>query len=159
RDGMVKKGIDPITAQYVAAHLANRYAGALPREAMSANATKLANFMMFSRTFTLGNIGVMKDMFTGLPKDVLAQIERDVGTVDPKARGFAKSLARRKAIGVVLMDIGLMYVGNSILQNVMNILFNDSTLDKEAHGYVERAKEMLAETKENPLKVLQVPSL
>jgi hypothetical protein len=79
RGDLVGKGMDQQTASRVAAHYANRYAGALPKEAMSEMATKVANTMLFSRSFTLGNLGVMKDMLTGLPKDVLAQIERDGG--------------------------------------------------------------------------------
>jgi hypothetical protein len=47
-------------------------------EAMSTRAQDREH-ALFSRSFTLGNLGVMKDMLTGLPKDVLAQIERDAG--------------------------------------------------------------------------------
>jgi hypothetical protein len=79
RADMIAKGIDPQTASRMAAHWANRYAGALPKEAMSDAATKVSNMLLFSRSFTLGNMGVLKDMLTGLPKDVLAQIERDAG--------------------------------------------------------------------------------
>jgi hypothetical protein len=61
RDAAMAKGVDPQTAQRMAAHIANRYAGALPQEAMSDSARKIANMMMFSRSFTLGNIGVIKD--------------------------------------------------------------------------------------------------
>jgi hypothetical protein len=68
--------------------------------------------LMFSRSFTMGNLGVLKDVFTGLPKDVLAQIERDAGfgrgsiaAADPEASASAvsdaKSMARRKAMAVV----------------------------------------------------------
>jgi hypothetical protein len=109
----------------MAAHFANRYAGALPQEAMSAAARKTANMMLFSRTFTMGNLGVMKDMLTGMPKDVMAQIERDMGAVDPKAASYAKSLARRKAIATITLDIGLMYVGNSVLQSAFNVMLGD----------------------------------
>jgi hypothetical protein len=68
--------------------------------------------LMFSRSFTMGNLGVLKDVFTGLPKDVLGQIERDAGfgrgsiaAADPEASASAvsdaKSMARRKAMAVV----------------------------------------------------------
>jgi hypothetical protein len=135
---------------------------------MSNSARKIANFALFSRSFTLGNLGAIKDMLTGLPKDVIAQIERDAGfragaineageLAGPGAEAvkFAKGMARRKAIAVVTMDIGLMYVGNSILQNAMNIMFNDSTLDKEMHGYVTRMQDALTKVKEHPLSLLQ----
>jgi hypothetical protein len=113
RDDMLAKGIDRQTAARTAAHWANRYAGALPQEAMSDGARKVANLLLFSRSFTLGNLGVMKDMLTGLPKDVIAQIERDAGfgkgsiaaadAESPAAQAvsYAKTLARRKAMSVV----------------------------------------------------------
>jgi hypothetical protein len=90
----------------MAAHQANRFAGALPNEAMSAMARKVANLSLFSRTFTLGNMGVMKDMFTGLPKDVQAQIGAMPGSWPHQT---AVSLARRKAVHAFVLDIALMY--------------------------------------------------
>jgi hypothetical protein len=170
RDELLGKGVDRLTSARVAAHFANRFAGALPQEAMSDAARKVSNMLMFSRTFTMGNLGVMKDMLTGMPKDVLAQIERDGGftkgsLTEPMPEGiaggggeavqFAKTMARRRAMAVVATDIGLFYVGNSILQNAMNVLFNDSTLDKEMHGYVDRFQQMLTNTKEHPLSLIQ----
>lgn len=152
RDSLTAKGVDRLTASRAAAHWANRYAGALPEEAMSANARKISNLLLFSRSFTLGNIGAMKDMFTGLPKDVMAQIERDGGMLDPKA---VRSIAVRKAIAVVTLDMGLMYVMNSLLQNGFNILAQDSTLDKEMRGYAERFKGEMSAIGEHPLKLLQ----
>lgn len=169
RDELLQKGVDRQTASRAAAHWANRYAGALPQEAMSDNARKIANMLLFSRSFTLGNLGVMKDMVTGLPKDVLAQIERDGGfspgaieRAEPGTAGaaeavsFAKSMARRKAMMVVGMDILLMHVGNSLLQSSINVLSGDRTLDQEMHGYAQRLKEALQERAENPLKLIQV---
>jgi hypothetical protein len=165
RADAIAKGIDPQTSSRMAAHWANRYAGALPREAMSDGATKMANMMLFSRSFTLGNMGVLKDMLTGLPKDVLAQIERDAGfragsieagiDAGKEAANVAKGIARRKAMAVVAMDIAGMYVFNSLLQNTTNVIFNDSTVDKELHGYAARMKTALTETAEHPLKLLQ----
>ncbi len=157
RDDLLAKGIDRQTAARAAAHWANRYAGALPVEAMSAAARKVSNMLMFSRSFTLGNLGVMKDVLTGLPKDVLAQIERDAGEIDPNAIGYAKALARRKATAVVALDVGLMLVGNSILQSAVNVMRGDSTVDQEMHGYAERLSNALAAVKENPLKLLGLP--
>src|SRR3990167_673392 len=54
RDDMMGKGFDRGSSSRFAAHFANRYAGALPREAMSDNARKIANMALFSRSFTLG---------------------------------------------------------------------------------------------------------
>jgi len=167
RDEMMAKGVDRQTAARAAAHWANRYAGALPQEAMSDAARKVSNMLLFSRSFTMGNLGALKDVFTGLPKDVLAQIERDAGFREgaitgaetpagvPEAVSYAKSMARRKAMAIVTLDIGMMYVGNSLLQNAANVLLNDSTLDKEMHGYAERFAAKLQATKEHPLELLQ----
>lgn len=155
RGDMLAKGVDQQTASRVAAHFANRYAGALPKEAMSDAATKVANMMLFSRTFTMGNLGVMKDMLTGLPKDVLAQIERDTGTVNPEAAGYAKAMARRKAFSTVMLDIGLLYVGNSVMQSALNVMLGDSTLSQEGHGYARRLKEVTNEVSTHPLALLQ----
>lgn len=152
---LVGMGFNRSTSSYMAAHFANRFAGALPQEAMSNGARKIANMFLFSRTFTLGNVGVMKDMLTGLPKDVIAQIEREMGQLNPEAVGYAKSVARRKAIAVVATDIALFYVGNSILQSAINVMWGDSTLDKEAHGYVDRMRSALNNTIEHPLALLQ----
>jgi len=155
RDDLLAKGVDRQTAARAAAHWANRYAGALPQEAMSDGARKIANMLLFSRSFTLGNMGVMKDMLTGLPRDVMAQIERDVGNLNPEAKGYIKKMAVRKAVAVIGLDIGLMYVMNSLLQNVANVLVNDSTLDKEMHGYAERLQNKLTAVKEHPLELIQ----
>lgn len=156
RDEAIARGIDRTTASRVAAHWANRFAGALPEEAMSSMARKTANVLMFSRSFTLGNLGVMKDMFTGLPKDVMAQIERDMGTIDPKAAGYAKSIARRQAWATVVIDMAFALAGYSILQNAVNILAGDSTLEKEVHGYAKRFGEALHERQMHPMKAIQV---
>src|SRR6185369_9047429 len=42
-----------------------------------------------------------------------------------------------------------------ILQNVMNVLVNDSTLDKEMHGYAQRARAKMEAVKEHPLELVQ----
>lgn len=155
RDELLAKGVDRPTATKAAAHWANRFAGALPQEAMSQAATKVANFLMFSRSFTIGNLGIMKDAFTGLPKDVLAQIKRDSGTINPEAASYAKAMGRRRAAAVIGTDIMLMYVGNSILQSAINVLSGDHTLDQEMHGYAQRFKQALEKRGEHPLSLLQ----
>ncbi len=167
RDDMIAKGSDRLTASRVAAHWANRYAGALPQEAMSDSARKISNVLMFSRSFTLGNLGAMKDMLTGLPKDVLAQIERDagfkVGAINEsasaeaagKAVSYAKTMARRKAMSIVGLDIALMYVGNSLLQSGLNVMVGDRTLGEELHSYAQRFVEKMQSIREHPLELLQ----
>ena len=151
---MIKKGIDPQSASRVAAHLANRYAGALPAESMSQGAQAFANLALFSRTFTLGNVGAMKDMFVGLPKDVKAQLFRDVG---PEGLGKATSFAQRKAIAGVIRDVGLMYFANSILQDTFDYLRKQKDMPQIMKDYVDRAYELLKKTKEHPFDVLASP--
>lgn len=164
RSDLMAKGMDQQTAARIAAHFANRYAGALPKEAMSEAAIKVANFMLFSRSFTLGNLGVMKDMLTGLPKDVLAQIERDAGiragaiegadVVAQEAAQSAKVIARRKAMMVVGLDVALMYVGNSILQSAFNVMLGQNDLGQEAHEYLRRFRDVLNDAQVHPLRLL-----
>lgn len=155
RDDLIRKGQDRNTASYMAAHMANRYAGALPKEAMSNEATKLANLMLFSRQFTIGNLGVFKDAVTGLPKDILAKIEADGGTINPDAAGYAKALARRKAISTIALDVALLYAGNTILQSAFNVMLGDRTLDQEFKGYIRRAQKVMSEVAEHPAYLLQ----
>jgi hypothetical protein len=151
---LIRKGHDEQTAGRLAAHFANRYAGALPNESMSANARKVANFVLFSRSFTLGNLGVMKDMVSGFPKDLQAQILRDAGDLALRA---GKSVARRKAIAAFMLDIALLYVGNSLLQSALDKLKRDKSLDEILHGYAERFDELVKRTKEHPLEVMTSP--
>jgi hypothetical protein len=147
RDQFISSGMDRQTAVRMAAHEANRLAGSLPVESMSAGARTVANTLLFSRTFTLGNIGIMKDMFTGLPKDVLAQIERDAG---PEALQTATSLARRQAFSTVVTDMALFYVGTSVMQNAVNVILGGSSLSDEANGYWTRLQKELAAKASNP---------
>jgi len=145
-------GMDPQSAGRLAAHMANRFAGALPNEAMSANARKVANFLFFSRTFTFGNLGVMKDMMTGLPRDVQAQIARDAGEV---ARFAAKGESQRVAISAFTKDIALMYVANSALQSGFDHMRRDKSLDEIEQGYVDRFDRLLKRVQEDPTELLK----
>jgi len=142
------------TAGHIAAHMANRYAGALPNESMSNMSRKITNLAFFSRSFTIGNLGVMKDVFTGLPRDVQAQIQRDYGDLALRA---GKNIARRKAIGAFIIDIGLMYAMNSVMQDTFDYLKRDQSLSDIEQGYVERMNKLLHKTQENPLEVLNSP--
>lgn len=153
-DDMLAKGIDRQSASRAASHLANRYAGALPLESMSESARKIANLALFSRTFTLGNLGAMKDMFTGLPRDVQAQILRDAG---PEGLGKIKGYAQKKAIATVLMDVGLMYAGNSIIQDTVNYMRGQQDLEQVAKGYLDRLSGLLQRTREHPFETLRHP--
>jgi len=129
------KGTDPQTAARIAAHLANRLAGAMPPEAMSAFAQKAANLLLFSRSYRMGGLGQIKDTFTGLPRDVLSQIERDQG---PKVADNAAERARRIATSVLIADLGLYALGNSLLQSGANVMLGDASVGDEAKGYLRR---------------------
>jgi hypothetical protein len=149
RDKMLADGIPPDAAGKLAAHFANRYAGAIPNEAMSNIARKFANVLMFSRSFTIGNIGVMKDMFMGLPSDVQALVAKNGGM---DAMTNIRSVAKRKAIAAFILDVALFYTANSLLQN----MFNKFAGDQEGilDGYVRRFKRLMGKIQENPLVVL-----
>ena len=139
------------SAQVIAAHMANRYAGALPLEAMSGAARRWANSLLFSRSFTLGNLGVMKDAISGLPRDAQAQILKEAGPILQK---FARNAAMRKAIAIMLLDIGLLYATGAILQSAIAVMSGDSTLDKEAQGYIRRWNRLMLRVKETPSDLL-----
>jgi hypothetical protein len=174
---LIAQGKDPLTAGRVAAHFANRYAGALPIEAMGHMSRKIANTVMFSRSFTVGNWGAMKDAvggaFTrpwnvaaraagrpdliahdvgGLPRDVQAQILRDSGA---EALKSIRSYARRKALAIIAVDIALLYAVNSILQSAIQAISGQSDLDEEEKGYVDRFRGLLANVQDDPTNLLR----
>ena len=148
----IAEGHDPTTAGTMAAHMANRYAGALPPEHLSRGANMAANLLLFSRSFTLGNLGIVKDMFRGAPSHVLSAIEDRAG---PAAATSAKSTLRRKAIAAFATDIGLFYMGNSLLQAGLQAV---RTSPSDAYeDWKEKALEALSETAGgNPLAIFGV---
>lgn len=152
RDAAVADGMSQDSANRIGAHFANRFAGTLPKEATSAIVRKISNLAMFSRTFTMGNWGVMKDALTGLPKDVQAQIMRESG-----ADGLARALShsKRLAFGTVVLDMGLMYASNSLLQNAAAI-YNGSTVEKELSGYAQRFYDLMSKVEKNPIEALNL---
>lgn len=155
RDDLVKQGMDPKGAQSAAAHIANRFAGALPTESMGNTARKMANVALFSRSFTVGNLGVMKDMIAGLPSDVKSQLERDIGAEGAKA---ASDKTRRIAMGAFAMDIALMHAGNSILQDALDKLMRDTTLGQIGQGYVDRWNKLMSDHSKTPWDLLNLPA-
>jgi len=147
----IAKGADPQTAARMAAHVANRLAGAMPAEAMSAFAQKAANLLLFSRSYRIGGAGQIKDLLNGLPRDVRAQIERDQG---PQAALNAQARGRRIARSVLLADLGIYVASNSLLQSAANVLLNDGSIDEEAKGYVRRLLDQGKEVASHPTKLL-----
>jgi hypothetical protein len=138
--------MDESTRLKIAGHFANRFAGALPSEAMSAGARVMANLALFSRTFTLGNLGLIKDAIVGLPKGVQAQIERYSGAAMKEA---AQSSAKQKAFHAIALDLAIYYGVNTLAQHAFDMLSRDQSLSDIEKGYVQRWKEFQAKTKDS----------
>ena len=128
-DDAIARGLPEDVAHVVAAHIANRYAGALPPENLSRAANMLANVALFSRSFTLGNLGVIKDMTNGAPSHTRALIEQMAG---PEAAQDAQTMLRRKAVSAFTRDIALYLVGYGVLQSAVGTIRN--MLDGEGPG-------------------------
>ena len=147
--------LDRQTATRIAAHFANRFAGALPKEAMGEAATRLANLSLFSRSFTIGNLSIMKDMMTGLPKDVQAQILRDAGE---GTQNTAVSRGKKMAMHALLLDVGMLYAMNMLIQGALDHWKHGKSLSAIEQGYVRRFGEAMKATSENPLNILGLGS-
>ena len=118
RQHLIDKGYDPYAANVAAAHFANRYAGALPLEAMSGLARGVANTLLFSRSFTLGNIGAYKDALLGLPRDAQALIQQKLGWDELQK---VQSYVKRKSRAMLAIDAGLYYATLSALQSSFHV--------------------------------------
>lgn len=149
-DNLQKKGLDEVTADRIAAHFANRYAGSLPQEFSSKWARIVANLALFSRSFTFTNLFSIGDMFTGLPQDVQAQILRDSG---PEMVRKARGVARLKAAKMVAMDILMMYVLGSVVQSAANAIWGPIN----QRGYSDRIKDAIKEVTDYPAGTLLNP--
>lgn len=151
RSRYIAKGFQPEVAGTMAAHIANRYAGALPPEHLHKYANMASNLLLFSRSFTLGNLGVMKDMFTGAPPHIRSRIEQMAG---PDVRDQAQAQMRRKAVSAVALDIGLFYLGVGLVQLGLQALREgiDNTYDK---WLAESRQAMEDLGKGNPLAIFE----
>jgi hypothetical protein len=147
------KGVDANAAATVAAHVANRYAGALGREAMSADAHKVANVLLFSKSFNAANLGQVKDAFYGLPAGMRAQLMQNSDAASAyKALDFAKHKAR---VGLVL-DLAYSLLALSLAQDWMKRDKDKDFGDQVAGaltGYQRRAAKMWANIKDNPFSL------
>jgi hypothetical protein len=167
-DRIVAKGQDRLTADRIAAHFSNIIVGSIPIEAMSAGARITANLLMFSRSFTLGNLSTYKQAVMGLPKPILAQIERDHGfpageALPPEAAAElakiskdARRIAARKAIGTIALSIGLYYIGNALIQHALNRFLRNATFDEEMQGYARRYKSLMEDVREDPTELRHI---
>ena len=151
-DLALKDGQSPQTASRVGAHMANRYAGALPKEAMSGYARQLLNFGLFSRSYTTSVAGSFKDMFVGLPRDISAQIMRDKGLQEMlKARDFVQ----RKSIGIFVRDVGAGLIWSSIFGIATRTLITGANdLSDELKDALDRWHRTMARVDANPAEAL-----
>lgn len=136
------------SAGVVAAHLANRFAGTLPREAMSEGARRMTNILLFSRTFTLGNLGVMKDMIKGLPKESQALLEKQVGQLATK---YANNATKRAAVGAFIVDIALTEITRSMMQDAFAKMRGEKDNSQVEQGYIDRFNKLINASKEDPM--------
>ena len=156
----IKAGWHPTAAYTVAAHLANRYAGALPPEAMSRLANNLLQMFLFSRSFTGGNLGVMKDAITGGSNHVINHIEIEAG---PEAAKQARSWMRGKSQKTFAYDILLAWGFLALVQHAsqaLNNWANDVEPEESiVQGYVRRFHEAWHYATENPISSIMLPPL
>lgn len=182
-DRFVAKGVDRLTSDRIAAHLSNLIVGSIPKEAMSAGARATANMLLFSRSFTLGNYAVFKQAAFGLPKPIIAQIERDffdfrmnsaTGVWEPPAgldtgaaerpaalpadaaaevQRITKGMARRKALSILTLSVAFTYIGNALLQHANNIFGRDQTIDDETKGYARRWSSLMEDAAKDPFEL------
>jgi hypothetical protein len=167
RTSLMDKGVDQYTANRIATHFANRYAGMIPHEAMSEGAHMLLNLSLFSKSFTMTNLGAYKDVLAGLPKDVRAQIqtrtfemqralgknEDEANQAAGRALSEAQKIARKKALAVLVLDIGAMTTAASLAQ----ALWQGQTGQQIADDLKERLAKLGLHFKDDPLAVLIHP--
>lgn len=141
RQFYMSKGLSDEAATTLAAHLSNRYAGAVAQENMSEMARKVANVVLFSRSFNIGNLGTIKDMFSGMPEGLKAKLLQDVGEVEGQR---AIGMARRKAITTVATDVAIAIGVNSVVQSAVNYMRQESSEDKITRSYLDRLGSMFS---------------
>jgi hypothetical protein len=142
------KGFEPGVAKVMAAHWANRYAGAIARENMGEAARKAANVLLFSRSFNFGNLGAVKDLLFAMPSGLRAKIEAEYGRA---AASQAFAVARRKAWAGFVRDYALYLIAGGVASAAIDRLKKDKGWDEIFGGYVDRAQRMADNIKEHPL--------
>lgn len=164
RGVMIRGGVDASTAGKTSAYFSNMLVGSLPQEAMSQNASNLANALLFSRSYTLSNWAILKMMVKGLPPQLMAQIARDAGgELTPQAlatiNSTARGIAQRKAIGIGVTSVVGFYGMMTLLQSGLNIMSGRTDLPSELSGYARRTSAAIEARQESPLKWLQMLDL
>jgi hypothetical protein len=141
------KGMSDKSAGPLAAHFANRYAGAVANENMSEMARKTANVMLFSRSFNMGNLGAMKDTVFGMSAGLKARMLEDVDALEgSRAMGFA----RRKAVSTLLTEVGMSVLAMSVVQSAVDKLKKDKSWDEISEGYKRRLSAMFDNVSGHP---------
>ena len=141
---------DENAATTVAAHLANRYAGAIGKEAMSEFMHMTANIALFSKSFNAGNVGTVKDAFYGLPAGLKAQLNEKS---DANSAIKALSFAKKKAFIGLIRDLAFAIVLTSLAQDWFKRDEKKGFVDQAGDtldGYQKRALDAWANAKENP---------
>lgn len=118
----LREGLDEIAAGEFAGHFANRFAGSIRNSAMSSGARQLLNVLMFSRSFTVGNLGIVKDIIQGVPSDSYAQVYTHSGA-DQAAR-LVRS-GRKEAVSAFIKDYGLSIVTSNLAAAALIAWKND----------------------------------
>lgn len=156
----LKAGWTPTQAYTAGGHLANRYAGALPPEGMSRLMNAISNVFLFSRSFTGGNIGVMKDMITGSPQHITGHVEQADG---PEAAAAYKEWMRHKAsktfVGDVILYWGMLALTQSAISSIYNSLTDNKDAGSTSDGYVRRFHNALHYVGEHPVRAMWVPNV
>ncbi len=123
--------LTPREAALFGGHMANRFAGALPQESMSQFAANVANLLLFSRTYRLGNLGALKDLIIGPPRDVVA-------LVAPGRRVKFTRYVRRAMAMALALDFAFYNIGQDALQSFFDVATVGKSVSEEAVGYVRR---------------------
>jgi hypothetical protein len=133
----------------LAAHEGNRFGGSLPAEAMSAFSRGFTNAVLFSRQFTLGNLGILKDAAKGPPEYVMARVRDMLGPEGAEGAENLRLAAKRHAFSVVMLDLGMYAVGNSMIQTGVN-LASGTPMSDEVQGYWSRLQMAAKRIEEHP---------
>ena len=145
---LVSKGHPQAAADAIAAHLANRYGGAVARENQSEMMRKFLNVVLFSRSFNVGNVGAVKDTAFGMPAGLVAKLYHDVGK---EAGDLAMQAARGKARMSLAADLGMSMILTSATSAAISYLLQNQSADDIKSGYVRRLGAMFGNIKEHPL--------
>lgn len=154
---LIAKGLLPEAAGPLAAHLANRYAGAVASENMSEMLRKTLNVLLFSRSFNVGNIGQVKDAAFAIPAGLDAMMRSDLSkhfggdlTQTNAAMKQAMKAGRGKAQMGLVADLGMSMVLTAITAAAVQTLYQSQTVQDVKDGYVRRLAVMFGQIKGHP---------